>query len=160
MSRACVLNVRKLRKRKMRTPEEARFMTLFGATDLYLNYAGEINRVSADDLGPAPLVGVPLSSPLPVPLALPLSGSLSPERQREAEALVPTRIEGPRPAMTAKTSQQEEPDETPDANALEDLLGFLGEAGLGVSEVKALPSGATRITVKDHLRTKARKSVV
>jgi hypothetical protein len=124
------------------------FMKLFGATDAFLSYSKDINKLSFA------ATGVGFGSSLDVPLgpALPLGKyAFEPVYEKVAVKsdvfLLPEKTEIP--VLNPQFDQIEQNDHANSADEIESLLELLDKSGLKVDEVKALPSGGTRITVDD-----------
>ena len=151
MSKAFVIKNNSLKNRvKNFFKPKHPFMKLFGATDAFLGYSKDINSLSFAAMG----VDFGASLSVPLPPALPLE-KLALETVPGKVAvkfdayLLPEKTEVP--TLYPELDQKEQNDKANNADELEDLLDFLGKSGLKVNEVKALPSGVTRITVDDLL---------
>jgi hypothetical protein len=132
------------------------FMKLFGATDAFLGYSEDINKLSFAATG----VGFVCSLDVPHGPALPLENialETVPEKVavKSDEYLLPEKTEVP--ILYAEFDQKERNYQANNTGELEDLLGLLNKSGFKVDEVKALPSGGTRITVDDLLAMKHTK---
>lgn len=132
------------------------FMKLFGATDGFLSYSKDINKLSFA----ATAVGFGSSLGVPLPPALPLGKyAFEPVYEKVAVKsdafLLPEKTEIP--VLNPQFDQIEQNDHANSADEIESLLELLDKSGLKVNEVKALPSGGTRITVDDLLRMKHTK---
>jgi hypothetical protein len=157
MSRATTFSSWRIKMaKKNRSPEETKFLKLFGASDLNLNDAQGLESPFDTELGMgfSHTWDVPLSPVLPMPLDYPfeLSTPLNVHGQIQTgdESPVPADKAGSfLPALTAGTVKSEQVSHDTGKNELDELLAFLSQAGHSVSEVKALPSGAMRITVDD-----------
>ena len=155
MSRAYNTNIRIVRKRfkKPRTPEETKFMSFFGATDLYNSYSQGFDRLSLQD----PVMDLQASSNVPVPLALPMSlDELSLLSATDHQETHPSVQGSALPVMNKHVVPDLESGVNPDQsyhdtenNDVEILIGFLEEMGQKVHEVKALSAGLTKITLAD-----------
>jgi len=155
MSGAHVTNMQILRRaKKIRSPEDAKFMKLFGATDLYLNNTKGIGPVAMPDLGlnsdlgwAAPISsGIPLSSDSFIPIRpVTQRDAVIPKQAKASMSSTQTETKGDRkePSFAEGEAHSSEKHE------VGELLSFLDEAGVGVGEVKTLPSGATKITLED-----------
>jgi hypothetical protein len=124
------------------------FMKVFGATDAFLSYSKDISKLSFATTG----VGFGSSLGVPLPPALPLGKSaFEPVYEKVAvksdEFLLPEKTEIP--VLNPELDQKERNDQANNTGELDDLLGLLDKSGFKVDEVKALPSGVTRITVND-----------
>lgn len=155
MSRAYTTNTRTIKKRqkKMRTPEETRFMKFFGATDLHNSYANGLDMLSVQDhvMGFQASLNIPLPMAAPLPLdEIPLV-SVSEHREIRSsvrESAVPELTGYVVPAIESGAGLKESGHEI-ERNDAQILVEFLEEMGQKVHEVKALPAGITRITVAD-----------
>ena len=155
MSRAYNTNIRIVRKKfkKPRTPEETKFMSFFGATDLYNSYSQGFDRLSLQN----PVMDLQALSNVPVPQALPMSlddlSLLSATDHQETYPSVqrsdlPSINKHVVPALESGVNSDEIGHDT-ENNDVQTLIGFLEEMGQKVHEVKALPAGVTKITLAD-----------
>ena len=126
------------------------FMKLFGATDAFLGYSADIDKLSfaATCLGFGSSLDVPLGPALSLE-NIALENGLGNETVKSNTYLLPENTEDP--ILYQEFDQKERNDQANNTGELEDLLGLLGKSGFKVDEVKALPSGVTRITVNDLL---------
>jgi len=164
MSRAYKTNIRKIMKRikKLRTPEEVKFMSFFGATDLYNSYSNGIDTLSLQN--PAMASQASLNVPLPMTVPMPSDEiPLFPVSERKEihpsthVSAVPALTDHVVPALESDAGLNESGHDT-EKNNTQILVEFLEEMGRKVHEVKALPAGVTRITVADLIHNqKARE---
>jgi hypothetical protein len=156
MSRAFVIDSRIFRRkqRKPRTAEEDRFMRFFGATDLFHSYSKDADMLIPKTIG-MDIDGypdVPLSSSVPMGLddiSLIRQAEARPNLLGDRERLLEAEHRHP---IMSLSSGAEEPVCTIQRSVtedVEDLVTFLKDMGHTVQEVKTLPSGVTRISVKD-----------
>jgi hypothetical protein len=135
---------------------------LFGATDLYLRYSQNIDRLSLDSMG----TEQSLSLDAPLPPALPMSMEF-PDLQPVIES-EPNKIENTvNTTVMSETNRNLVPGFKYDKaqieyldqsnNELENLLNTLEGNGLKVSEVEKLSAGVTRISVEDLIGTRNAK---
>jgi hypothetical protein len=159
MSKSYMTSMNTIKRRagkRHRSPEEARFMSLFGATDARIASAPSLDRmpVAEQDMALGPLLGLPLAPA--VPLAPVLDGHSVP-REMDTGAVIadhqpaPSQAQDNLPALLPSTRNTEAFDATPDGNDLDTLLGLLDDTAIRVTEVKQLPEGTIRITVDEIL---------
>ena len=155
MSRAYKTNIMAIRKRfkKPRTPEEEKFMKLFGATDLFSSYSHGFDNFSQQDQLREPQI----SSDIPISMSLPMSldelSSLSVSEQKEIyssvhEPALPVMNKHVVSALESGADPDELSKDTETSN-VRVLVGILEEMGQKVKEVKVLPAGGTKITLAD-----------
>ena len=153
MSRAYGARIEEIRKRlkKVRTPEEAKFMSIFGATDLYNSYSSGLDELSSHNpaMQPQDVLNVPL--PMTVPMSLDEIPLLPGSEHREIQpavrgTAVPVLTGHAVPALESGVIQNEDINQGTDTEVLVEFLEGMGQK---VQEVKGLPAGVTRITVAD-----------
>jgi len=155
MSRAYNANMRVVRKRfkKPRTPEEAKFMSLFGATDLYNSYSPTFDELSLQEWGVEPH----MSSDIPISMSPPMSfeelslPSISEEKETHASvprAAFPEMSKDVVPALGSDIDPHEIGQDS-EQRDVQLLVGLLEKMGQEVKEVKALPAGGMKITLAD-----------
>lgn len=151
MSKAYVVKTKRLKKKakKVVKPKDP-FLRFFGATDAFLDYSKHYGEFSFSPIGDGfdTTLDIPLAPELPLetPIFENFYGVVSSDAY-----LLPENIETfpllPEPEPIGQIEQID------NAADLEHLLALLDDSGIKVDEVKALPSGATRITVADLLGT-------
>jgi hypothetical protein len=155
MSRAYNANMRVVRKRfkKPRTPEEAKFMSFFGATDLYNSYSPTFDEISLQDWGVEPH----MSSDIPISMSPPMSleelslPSISEEKETRHSVRRDALPEISKDVVPALGSDADPHtiDQDTEQSDVQLLVGLLEKMGQKVKEVKALPAGGTKITLAD-----------
>jgi hypothetical protein len=132
---------------------------LFGATDLYLRYSQDIDRVSLASMGTVQSLSLdaPLPPALPMSMEFPDVQPVTGSEPKKIENTVNTNV-------MSKTNRNDVPGFKYDKaqigyldqsnNELEDLLNSLEGNGLMVSEVEKLSAGITRISVEDLIGTR------
>jgi len=159
MSRAYKTNTRAIRKRqkRIRTPEETRFLSFFGATDLNNSLAEGLTMLPAhnQEMEFKALTDIPL--PMDEPLSMdeiPLT-SMPATMENQLFSKEPTALAFPGYLVPAIESQAalNEDDQDIERSDSEVLVEFLEEMGQRVQEVKALPAGIRKITVADLMGT-------
>jgi len=169
-----------MRIRKVRSPEEQKFMSLFGATDLYLNNTAGLDQASVGLFAQGSLTGAWGDAPILAfePLSHEITAQPNPDNpesfpgehhrsigeiimasQKESKTVAevpeqdPVILDHPEPVTSYESDhgpEQVQADET--KTDLEYLTGALSDSGHRVSDVKKLPSGAVRITVEDLIQ--------
>ena len=126
------------------------FMKFFGATDAFLGYSKDIDKLSfaATSLGFGSSLDVPFSPALPLE-NIALENDFGDETVKSNLYLLPEKTEDP--IFYPQFEQKERNDQANNTSELEELLGLLDKSGFKVDEVKALPSGITKITVNELL---------
>jgi hypothetical protein len=129
-------------------------MKIFGATDVYLNNTQGLERIPLDGWCPglSSDLFVPLSDDLAMPADYaPLWVPSEMQRKNETQEIEPTATSPETKDQLVETdaSKDDRVDEHQGEGEVEELVSFFGDAGFAVGEVQGLPSGATRITLKD-----------
>lgn len=156
MSKAVVINTNSIinRLRQLGAASKAKFEEISKSLNVRLNHKGGLEEIPLVPLnsGITPSVVFPVLFDIPVPLnytrTLPLRHK-SPAYMlnRASSSILPDENKVPTPE--ARTIECEELGLNQDTLQLQEFLLFLEETGLGVVEMKALPSGVTRISVED-----------
>ncbi|MDY6988920.1 MAG: hypothetical protein SWQ30_12790 [Thermodesulfobacteriota bacterium] len=155
MSGAHVTNMQMLRRaKKIRSPEDAKFMKMFGATDVYLNSSQGLEGIPVDGWNPglSPDSFVPLSDDLVMPADYaPLwdPSEMPPKKETQKVESAAMSPETKDQLIQANGTNNDQVDELQGEEEVDELVSFFGDAGFTVGEVKTLPSGTTRITLED-----------
>ena len=162
MSKAHVINARHFRIRAARAGlfDKQKVMSFFKATEQFIKKTLVAEKLPQAEfaLGYDHTNDAQLGSPMPMPWGYPVSdwftpktGQLEPLNSNESHTACEAEVYLP---VCAPKSDQNQQACNNQAEELEMLLYTLDEAGLRVSEMKALPSGAMRISVDDLLGKK------
>lgn len=149
MSKAYVIKTKRLKKKaKKVVKSKDPLLRFFGATDAFLDYSKYYGEFSFSPIGDGfdASLNIPLVPELPLetPAFKNFFGVISSDAY-----LLPENVEAP--VLLPEPEHIGRIDRVDSKADLKHLLALLDDSGLKVDEVKALPSGATRITVEEFL---------